>query len=86
MKVRWLGAHHSESRDTKVACLLIDDTLAVDAGALSAGLTFQEQLGIKRILITHHHYDRIKDIPMLGLPLDINSRHTSRKRGRFLRD
>ena len=34
MIVRFLGAHNAESKNTKMASLLIDDVLAVDAGGL----------------------------------------------------
>jgi ribonuclease BN (tRNA processing enzyme) len=67
MNIRLLGAHNSESKDIRPACVLIDNFLAVDAGGLASGLTFSEQLAIEALLITHHHYDHIKDIPMLGM-------------------
>ena len=67
MNIRFLGAHNSESKDVRPACVLIDNFLAIDAGGLVSGLTFSEQLAIEALLITHHHYDHIKDIPMLGM-------------------
>ena len=67
MNIRFLGAHNGESKDTRPACILIDNFLAIDAGGLVSGLTFSEQLAIEALLITHHHYDHIKDIPMLGM-------------------
>lgn len=63
MKVRFLGAHNSESKDTSYVSLLIDDILAVDAGSLTSKLTFDEQKKIKAILVTHGHYDHIRDLP-----------------------
>jgi ribonuclease BN (tRNA processing enzyme) len=67
MNIRLLGAHNSESKDVRPACVIIDNFLAIDAGGLASGLTFSEQLAIEALLITHHHYDHIKDIPMLGM-------------------
>jgi ribonuclease BN (tRNA processing enzyme) len=72
MNIRFLGAHNSESKDVRPACLLIDNFLAIDAGGLTSSLTFPEQLAIKALLVTHHHYDHIKDIPMLGITFHIN--------------
>ena len=67
MNIRFLGAHNSESKDARPACILIDNFLAIDAGGLVSGLSFSEQLAIEALLITHHHYDHIKDIPMMGM-------------------
>lgn len=66
MKIKLLGAHLLEDRDNRLACCLIDGILAIDAGSLTANLTFREQLGIKALLLTHHHFDHIKDVLMLG--------------------
>jgi ribonuclease BN (tRNA processing enzyme) len=67
MNIRFLGAHNNESKETRPACLLIDNFLALDAGGLTSSLTLDEQLAIKALLVTHHHYDHIKDIPMLSM-------------------
>ena len=67
MKIRILGAHNIETNDTSFNSILIDDVLAVDAGALTANLTLNKQQDLKAILITHQHYDHIKDIPLLGM-------------------
>jgi len=72
MNIRFLGTHNSESKDVKPTCLLVDNVLALDAGGLVSSLTLDEQLAIKSFLITHHHYDHIKDIPMLGMTFYAN--------------
>ena len=66
MKVRIIGAHNYASRDTRLACMVIDDRLALDAGSLSTGLTFEEQAGIEAVLLTHRHLDHVSDLLMLG--------------------
>jgi ribonuclease BN (tRNA processing enzyme) len=71
MNIRFLGAHNSESKDVKPVTLLIDNVLAIDAGGLISGLTFSEQLAIQALLVTHHHYDHIKDIPMMGMTFHV---------------
>jgi len=63
LKIRFLGAHNAESKDTKLSSLLIDDVIAVDAGSLVAELTFAEQEKIKAILLSHGHYDHIRGVP-----------------------
>lgn len=72
MKISFLGAHNTESRNTKTVSLLIDDVLALDAGGLTSSLSFTEQLRLKAVLLTHQHYDHIKDIPLLGMNLFLN--------------
>lgn len=73
MNIRFLGAHNSESKNTRAVSLLIDEKLALDAGGLTSGLSFQEQLAVKALLVTHHHYDHIKDIPMMGMTFHVNN-------------
>ena len=63
MKIKFLGAHNAESKDTRLVSILIDDVLAIDAGCLASELTFSEQSAIKAILLTHGHYDHIRGIP-----------------------
>lgn len=65
MKVKILGAHNIASKETGCISLLIDDILAVDAGALASSLTFAEQQNLKAVLLTHQHYDHVRDIPAL---------------------
>jgi ribonuclease BN (tRNA processing enzyme) len=67
MKIKILGAHNTESRNTKHSSLLVDDILALDAGGLTSSLSFRDQLKIKALLLTHHHYDHMRDIPALGM-------------------
>ena len=67
MEIRILGAHNIETRDTRLASLLIDGVLALDAGSLSSGLTLPEQGSIQAVLLTHHHFDHVRDLLTLGL-------------------
>lgn len=67
MKIRILGAHMFESKTTRLSSILIDDMMVIDAGGLTSSLTFLEQEDIKYILLTHGHYDHIRDIPAFAL-------------------
>ncbi len=67
MKIKILGAHNCESRNSKLISLLIDDVLAIDAGALTSSLSFSAQQKLKAILLTHQHYDHIRDIPAIAM-------------------
>jgi ribonuclease BN (tRNA processing enzyme) len=67
MNIRFLGAHNRESPTTRCICLLIDNTLAIDAGGLTSNLSVSEQAKLNAILVTHQHYDHIRDIPGIAL-------------------
>ena len=67
MDIRILGAHNFESQNTRCVCFLIDNNLAIDAGGLTSGLSVQEQQRLDTILLTHRHYDHIRDIPGIAL-------------------
>ena len=67
MELRILGAHNMESKDTRMASYLIDDVLALDAGGLTRALTFEEQRGIRAIILSHRHFDHVRDLLPLGL-------------------
>ena len=67
MQVRVLGAHNLESLHTKHTCFLVDGVLAVDAGSLASALTAEEQAGIEALLLTHRHFDHVRDLPTLAL-------------------
>lgn len=69
MNVRFLGAHNCESQSTKFVSLLIDGIIAIDAGGLTSSLSFKEQQKLKAVLLTHQHYDHVRDIPALGMSL-----------------
>jgi ribonuclease BN (tRNA processing enzyme) len=71
MNIRFLGAHNRESPTTSCICLLIDNTLAIDAGGLTSNLSISEQEKLYAILLTHQHYDHIRDIPGIALNLSL---------------
>ncbi|MFC1933107.1 MBL fold metallo-hydrolase [Chloroflexota bacterium] len=67
MDIKLLGAHNCESQNTRLISLLIDDSLALDAGGLTSSLSFSAQRKLKAILLTHQHYDHIRDVPALAM-------------------
>ncbi|MBE0415087.1 MAG: MBL fold metallo-hydrolase [Dehalococcoidia bacterium] len=67
MEIVILGAHNCESLNTRLVSLLIDQTIAIDAGGLTSSLSISAQQQIKAILITHHHFDHIRDLATFGM-------------------
>jgi ribonuclease BN (tRNA processing enzyme) len=74
MEIRILGAHNTESLESRMSGILVDDALCLDAGSLTSSLTIEEQLQLSAVLLTHRHYDHIRDIPALGMNLYLGHR------------
>ena len=72
MRLRVLGAHNMESRDTRMESHLIDGVLALDAGGLTRALTFEEQKQVRAIILSHRHFDHVKDLLPLGIAIREN--------------
>ena len=77
MDIQVLGAHNCESRTSRFVCLLIDEVLAIDAGGLTSGLSLPAQLKLKAILITHQHYDHVRDVPGIAMNFFLNNKTLS---------
>ncbi len=63
MQIRVLGSYGGESRDCRTTCLLINETLALDAGSLTRVLSLDEQLPIRTVVLTHAHVDHTSCLP-----------------------
>ena len=66
MKVRVLGCSGGELPRHRTTCFLVDEALAIDAGALTASLPLPELLKVDDIVLTHSHLDHVKDVPLLA--------------------
>lgn len=63
MLVHVLGGFGGESLDCRMTCLLINGTIALDAGSLSQALPIERQVGVKSIVLTHSHMDHTNSLP-----------------------
>ncbi len=75
MNIQVLGAHNCESQNSRLISLLIDDTIAIDAGGLTSSLPFSAQQKLRAILLTHQHYDHIRDVPAIAMNFSLQ--HTA---------
>ncbi len=66
MKLRVLGCSGGELQHHRTTCFLVDGVLAIDAGALTATLPLRDLLAVDDILLTHSHFDHVKDVPLLA--------------------
>lgn len=63
MKIEVIGGYGGESLGCRMTCLLINDSIALDAGSLSQGLPIERQAGVDGILLSHSHMDHTSSIP-----------------------
>ncbi len=66
MKVRVLGCSGGELARHRTTCFLVDGVMAIDAGALTGSLTLEELRQVDDIVLTHSHFDHVKDVPLLA--------------------
>ena len=69
MELRVLGAHNAESKTPRLESHFIDKVLVLDAGGLTRSLTFEEQAGIRAVILSHRHFDHVRDLLPLGVGL-----------------
>ncbi len=63
MRIEVLGGYGGESLGCRPTCLLIDETVALDAGSLAQGLSVERQSRVRSILLTHSHVDHTRSLP-----------------------
>jgi ribonuclease BN (tRNA processing enzyme) len=63
MELRVLGCSGGEAEGNRLTGLLVNGTVAIDAGSLTQALTLEEQVGIRQIFISHSHLDHICTLP-----------------------
>ncbi len=63
MEIEVIGGYGGESDVCRLTCLLINGSVALDAGSLSRALPVERQLGVGAILLTHSHIDHTNSLP-----------------------
>lgn len=63
MKIEVLGAYGGESVDCRMTSLLINDTIALDAGSITQVLSIDRQARVRSIVLTHSHMDHTASLP-----------------------
>lgn len=91
MKLQVLGCHGGELPSCRTTCFLVDEVLALDAGALTSSLTLDRLAKVDHILVGHSHFDHVKDLPLMAdLVIGLRDKpvtiHASRECARALRE
>lgn len=79
MDLKVLGCHGGETPRHRTTSFLVNDRLAIDAGAITSALGLEGQRSIEAVLVSHAHIDHIRDLATLadnrcqlgGPPLEI---------------
>ena len=66
MQLRVLGCHGGETPKHRTSSFLVGDTVAIDAGAITSGLSLDEQERIQSVLVSHPHMDHVRDLATLA--------------------
>ena len=61
-----LGCHGGETPHHRTSAFVLDGRLAIDAGALTSGLTLKEQAKLEVCLVSHAHLDHIRDLATIA--------------------
>lgn len=65
MKFRVLGSFGGDSPACRMTSFVIDDHVAIDAGAITRVLSIDEQRALRHVVITHTHMDHTSTLPFL---------------------
>jgi ribonuclease BN (tRNA processing enzyme) len=65
MHIEVLGCYGGESPGCRLTSLLINDSMALDAGSLTQVLSLERQVKVRSVLLTHSHVDHTNSLPFL---------------------
>lgn len=66
MELRVIGCHGGETPKHRTSSFVVDERLAIDAGALTSGLELKAQFRLSACLVSHAHLDHIRDLATIA--------------------
>lgn len=66
LRLRVLGCHGGELPRCRTTCFLVDDVLALDAGALTSTLSLDRLGKLEHVVVGHSHFDHVKDLALVA--------------------
>jgi cAMP phosphodiesterase len=66
MELRVIGCHGGETPKHRTSSFVVDDRLAIDAGALTSGLDLKAQFRLTACIISHAHLDHVRDLATIA--------------------
>jgi len=65
LEIKVLGSAGSEVAGHRSPAFLVDGAILLDAGTIGLTINIQEERRVRRIFLTHAHFDHIKGIPFM---------------------
>jgi len=69
MKLKVLGCYGSSEASFRLTSFIINDNILLDAGDGVSYLSYDDQIKIEKIILTHAHLDHICSLPFIALNL-----------------
>ena len=66
MDLRIIGCHGGETPRHRTSAFVVDDRIAIDAGALTSGLELDKQAALDAVLVSHAHLDHVRDLATIA--------------------
>ena len=66
MELRVIGCHGGETPKHRTSAFVVDDRLAIDAGALTSEMELKAQCALQAVLVSHAHLDHVRDLSTIA--------------------
>jgi 3',5'-cyclic-nucleotide phosphodiesterase len=66
LQLRVIGCHGGETPKHRTSAFLLDERVAIDAGALTSGLDLKQQCSLEAVLVSHAHLDHVRDLATIA--------------------
>jgi cAMP phosphodiesterase len=66
MELKILGCYGGEYLHFKTTCFRIGRNILLDAGAIATGMSIDQLVDIDHVVISHSHFDHVKDLTMMA--------------------
>jgi cAMP phosphodiesterase len=66
LELRVIGCHGGETPKHRTSAFVVDDRVAIDAGALTSGMELKAQAALEAVLVSHAHLDHVRDLSIIA--------------------
>jgi 3',5'-cyclic-nucleotide phosphodiesterase len=66
MELTVFGCHGGETPRHRTSAFVIDDRIAIDAGALTGAMDLKSQCALEAVLVSHAHLDHVRDLATIA--------------------